>query len=48
MVWVVMVKVSFNFRKDENGNAILDENGYRILDAVNPVNVEAVKALSIC
>ena len=34
----------FNFRKDENGNAILDENGYRILDAVNPVNVEAVKA----
>ena len=34
----------FNFRKDENDNAILDENGYRILDAVNPVNVEAVKA----
>lgn len=34
----------FNFRKDENGNAILDEKGYRILDAVNPVNVEAVKA----
>lgn len=34
----------FNFKKDDRGNEVLDENGYRILDTINPVNVEAVKA----
>ena len=34
----------FNFKKDDRGNEVLDEDGYRILDPINPVNVEAVKA----
>lgn len=34
----------FNFKKDDRGNEVLDDDGYRILDPINPVNIEAVKA----
>ena len=36
----------FNFKVDDRGNEILDENGYRILDPINPVNIDGVKAFS--